>query len=68
MTRRLLGLALVVVALALFPLAQTHYDLAALYWGRDRRIVEENLFEALRLEPGHAQARKFLEALKSKPW
>lgn len=51
-------------ALSLFPLAQTHYDLAALFWGRDRAVVEENLAEALRLDPSHADARRFLGLLR----
>lgn len=44
-------------ALGLFPLAQTYYDLAVLMWGRDWAAVESALGEALRLEPGHAEAR-----------
>lgn len=52
-------------ALALFPLAQTRYDLAVLSWGRDPAAVEENLTEALRLDPGHAAARRALDQLLS---
>lgn len=53
-------------ALELFPLAQTHYDLAALAWGKDWAEVEEHLAEALRLEPGHAAARGALAALRAR--
>jgi tetratricopeptide (TPR) repeat protein len=51
-------------ALALFPLAQAHYDLAVLSWGQDWAATEENLAETLRLDPGHADARRYLELLK----
>jgi len=44
-------------ALSLFPLAQTHYDLAVLLWNRDWAAVQTELSEALRLDPGHAEAR-----------
>lgn len=44
-------------ALSLFPLAQTHYDLAVLLWNRDWGAVDAELGEALRLDPGHAEAR-----------
>jgi tetratricopeptide (TPR) repeat protein len=47
-------------ALALFPLAQTHYDLAVLYWGKDAASAQRELTETLRLDPGHAEARRFL--------
>src|SRR6202021_4329011 len=51
-------------ALALFPLAQAHYDLAVLAWGHDWPSAEENLAEAVRLDPGHAEARRYLEQLR----
>lgn len=54
-------------ALALSPLAQTHYNLAALAWGKDRGAAEEHLLEALRLDPSHAEARKYLSALGARP-
>ena len=53
-------------ALGLFPLAQTRYNLAVLAWGVDWAAVEENLSEALRLEPSHAEARKYLSALRAR--
>jgi tetratricopeptide (TPR) repeat protein len=54
-------------ALSLAPIAQAHYDLAVLYWGRDPRVVAENLQEALRLDPGHAAARAALAKLRLRP-
>ncbi len=50
-------------ALAIFPLAQTRFDLAVLYWNRDKAAVVEHLSEALRLDPNHAQARKYMGLL-----
>ena len=53
-------------ALALSPLAQTRFNLAVLAWGKDWAAVEENLAEALRLDPSHAEARKYLSALRAR--
>ncbi len=53
-------------ALALQPLAQTRYNMAVLAWGRDWPAVESNLAEALRLDPGHADARRYLAALRAR--
>jgi tetratricopeptide (TPR) repeat protein len=53
-------------ALTLFPLAQTRYNLAVLSWNRDWHAVEENLVEALRLDPSHAQSRLMLERLRAR--
>ena len=47
------------------PLAQTHYDLAILYWNRDWSRVERELQETLRLEPGHAEAARYLKKLQT---
>lgn len=54
-------------ALAFSPLAQTRFNLAVLAWGKDWAAVEENLSEALRLDPNHAEASKYLAALRSRP-
>lgn len=53
-------------SLAKSPSAQAHYDLAVLFWNKDWRRVENELTEALLLEPGHAQAAKYLAVLRSK--
>jgi len=53
-------------ALDLSPLAQTRFNLAVLAWGKDWDAVEENLSQALRLDPGHAEARKYLMELRAK--
>lgn len=53
-------------ALALFPLAQTRYNMAVLAWGKDWAATEQNLVEALRLDPNHAEARRYAEALRSR--
>ncbi len=53
-------------SLVVFPTAQAHYDLAVLAWGHDWPAAEENLSEAVRLDPGHAQARLYLEKLRAR--
>ena len=53
-------------ALALTPLAETRFNLAVLAWGKDWAAAEEHLVEALRLEPGHSQSRKYLAALRAR--
>jgi tetratricopeptide (TPR) repeat protein len=53
-------------ALALHPLAETRFNLAVLAWGRDWAAAEDHLSEALRLDPGHAAAAKYLSALRSR--
>ena len=45
-------------------LADARYNLAILYWNRDWTRVREELAAALRINPGHAQARKYLEQLE----
>ncbi|MEK7232838.1 MAG: DUF2723 domain-containing protein [Elusimicrobiota bacterium] len=53
-------------ALALFPLAQTRFDLAVLSWGKDWGAAEEHLVEALRLDPRHAASAKYLAELRAR--
>jgi tetratricopeptide (TPR) repeat protein len=53
-------------ALALAPAAGTHYNLAVLYWSRDPARAESELMEVLRLEPGHAEAARYLAVLRSR--
>ena len=53
-------------ALALHPLAETRYNLAVLAWGTDWPAAEEHLAEALRLDPGHAAAARYLAALRAR--
>ncbi|OGR84743.1 MAG: hypothetical protein A2901_01295 [Elusimicrobia bacterium RIFCSPLOWO2_01_FULL_54_10] len=48
-------------ALEIFPaLAQAHYNLSVLYWNRDWNRVVTHLTEALKIDPNHALAAKFL--------
>jgi hypothetical protein len=48
-------------ALSLRPnLAQAHYNIAVLYWNRDWEKVVRHLEEALKVNPGYAQASAFL--------
>ncbi len=54
-------------ALALFPLAQTHFDLAVLAWNKDWAVVSSELSEALRLDPAHAEARAAYAKLMALP-
>ncbi len=51
-------------SIATFPLAEAHYDYAVLYWGRDRAVVERELEAALKLNPGHADAARYLRYLR----
>lgn len=53
-------------AIALFPLALTYYNRAVLSWGRDWASTEADLAMALRLDPGHAEAARYLGALRSR--
>jgi len=53
-------------ALALSPLAETRFNLAVLAWGKDWAAAEAHLVEASRLDPAHAQASKYLAALRAK--
>jgi tetratricopeptide (TPR) repeat protein len=53
-------------AIALHPLAQTYYNRAVLSWNRDWQATEADLEAALRLDPSHAEARKYLTLLRSR--
>ncbi|MDE2491685.1 MAG: DUF2723 domain-containing protein [Elusimicrobia bacterium] len=53
-------------ALALYPLAQTRYDLGVLAWGRDWDEAEEEFSEAVRLDPSNASARHYLDVLRAR--
>jgi tetratricopeptide (TPR) repeat protein len=52
-------------SLARVPSAQAHYNLAVLYWERDRARVEAELRATLALDPGHAEAARYLQTLRS---
>ncbi|HAM34947.1 MAG TPA: hypothetical protein DEB40_04125 [Elusimicrobia bacterium] len=54
-------------SLALFPAAQTRYNLAVLFWTSDPVRAEAELVEALRLDPNHSEANKYLMILRSRP-
>jgi hypothetical protein len=47
-------------------LAQTYYNRAVLSWNRDWQATEADLEAALRLDPSHAEARKYLTLLRSR--
>lgn len=53
-------------SIARYPLAQAHFDYAVLFWGKDWPKAVSELEEALRLDPGHPQAAKFLPIARSK--
>jgi tetratricopeptide (TPR) repeat protein len=53
-------------ALALYPLAETRFNLAVLAWGKDWAAAEENLAEAVRLDPSHAAAARYLAAVRAR--
>ncbi|MFH2202889.1 MAG: DUF2723 domain-containing protein [Elusimicrobiota bacterium] len=46
--------------------AQAHYNIAVLYWQRDLRRSVTELEAALRIDPNHAEARKFLPVARSR--
>src|SRR3569832_188275 len=46
-------------SIALTPTAQAYYDLAVLAWGHDWPAAQDDLAEAVRLDPGHADARRY---------
>ena len=47
-------------------MADAHYNLAILYWARDWDKVRAELAETVRLNPGHAQAAKYLAQLRNR--
>jgi tetratricopeptide (TPR) repeat protein len=47
-------------------LAEAHYNMAILYWNRDWDKVRAELSETLRVDPNHAQARRYLEQVKGR--
>ncbi|HXS99751.1 MAG TPA: DUF2723 domain-containing protein [Elusimicrobiota bacterium] len=51
-------------AIALTPIAQAYFDLAVLAWGHDWTAAQEDLAEAVRLDPNHADARRYLDLLR----
>ena len=53
-------------SLELFPSAQVHYNLAVLFWTRDPARAEIELQEALRVDPRHAEAARYLAVLRSR--
>jgi tetratricopeptide (TPR) repeat protein len=53
-------------SLARAPSAQAHYNMAVLFWNRDWARAERELQEALSLDPGHAEAAKYLAALRAR--
>ncbi|OGR82823.1 MAG: hypothetical protein A3J74_05105 [Elusimicrobia bacterium RIFCSPHIGHO2_02_FULL_57_9] len=52
-------------SLARYPLAQARYNLGVLYWNKDWARVENEFKQALRLDPGHGPAAKYLNLLRS---
>jgi len=47
-------------------LPDAHYNLAILYWNRDWSRVRSELERTLRLDPAHAQAARYLAAVKNR--
>lgn len=45
-------------------MADAHYNLAILYWNRDWNKVARELAATLRINPGHRQARQYLQQLR----
>lgn len=58
--------ALYLKAMGIYPLAQAHYNYAVLSWGKDWGLVESELAETLRLDPGNAEAAKYLAAARAR--
>jgi len=53
-------------SIALVPTAQAYYDLAVLAWGHDWTAAQEDLDEAIRLDPSRADARHYLDLLRQR--
>lgn len=53
-------------ALELRPSAKAHYNLAVLHWGKDWARVLAELEQALRVDPGYADALRYLPAARAK--
>jgi tetratricopeptide (TPR) repeat protein len=53
-------------AMIVYPLAQAHYNLAVLSWGKDWDLVEREMEETLRLDPGNGEAAKYLAAVRAR--
>lgn len=53
-------------AILRYPLAQAHFNYAVLLWGRDWERAASLLEMTLRLEPGHAEAARYLPIARSR--
>ncbi|MDD5655710.1 MAG: DUF2723 domain-containing protein [Elusimicrobia bacterium] len=53
-------------SLELAASAQVHYNLAVLFWSRDPARAGLELQEALRLDPNHPEARRYLAVLRAR--
>lgn len=53
-------------SLAIKPLAQARYNTAVLYWTKDPPRARAELEEALRLDPNHPEARRYLGVLSGR--
>jgi len=53
-------------SLEIFPTAQAHYDMAVLFWRRDPARAQSELLETVRLDPGHAEANRYLAIIRSR--
>ncbi|HVA66863.1 MAG TPA: DUF2723 domain-containing protein [Elusimicrobiota bacterium] len=53
-------------SLAIYPLAETHYDYAVLYWGKDWGIAARELSLALQVDPRYAPALHYLPEIRSR--
>jgi tetratricopeptide (TPR) repeat protein len=53
-------------SLRIRPLPQTHFNMAVLFWNKDWPRVERELTAALALDPGHAEAGRFLGQVRAR--